>query len=247
MRRILLSWPWRWSARWAWSSWRTASGPLGADRAAAAAPAAGRGAHLRPGARAARRRRRPARRPSTVAEGTLDEVTLTDADGKAVPGEFNAERTSWSSTERARLRRPYTWAGRATGTDGQAVPLAGSFGTVTPKKVVRGTLNIGDDRTVGVAAPIRIQFNGHVVDRAAVERALSVTTSVPVGGRLGLAARRGRRLAGGLPAQGVLAGQHRGHRAGQAVRRGLRRRARTGRRTSPPASPSAGPRSSRPT
>ena len=63
--------------------------------------------------------------------------------------------------------------------------MAGTFGTVTPKDVVRGTLNIGDDRTVGVAAPIRIQFNGHVSDRAAVERALSVTTSVPVVGAWG--------------------------------------------------------------
>ena len=167
-------------------------------------------------------------------DGRLDEVTLTDADGKAVPGEFNAERTSWSSTERLDYAGRYTWGGKATGTDGQQVPLAGTFGTVTPKKTVRGTLNIGDDRTVGVAAPIRIQFNGHVSDRAAVERALSVTTSVPVDGGLGLAAGRGRRLPGGLPDQGVLAGQHHGD----------------GRRPSCSASPTAtartGPRTSRP-
>ena len=121
----------------------------------------------------------------TVAEGKLEEVTLTGTDGKPVPGEFNAERTSWSSTERFAYSETYSWSGRATGTDGKVVPLIGSFGTVTPKKVVRGTLNIGDDRTVGVAAPIRIQFNGHVSDRAAVERALSVTTSVPVEGAWG--------------------------------------------------------------
>ncbi len=121
----------------------------------------------------------------SVGEGRLDEVALTDADGKAVPGEFNADRTSWSSTERLDYAGRYTWAGRVTGTDGQVVPVAGTFGTVTPKDVVRGTLNIGDDRTVGVAAPIRIQFNGHVSDRAAVERALSVTTSVPVVGAWG--------------------------------------------------------------
>jgi len=120
-----------------------------------------------------------------VQQATLTDVTLTDADGKVVPGEFNAERTSWSSTERLGYAGRYTWTGRATGTDGQVVPLAGTFGTVTPKKTVRGTLNIGDDRTVGVAAPIRIQFNGHVSDRAAVERALSVTTSAPVVGAWG--------------------------------------------------------------
>jgi lipoprotein-anchoring transpeptidase ErfK/SrfK len=120
-----------------------------------------------------------------VAEGTFDEVTLTDADGKAVPGELNTEKTGWSSTEPLDYGGSYTWAGRATGTDGQSVPLAGSFSTVTPKKAVRGTLNIGDGRTVGVGAPIRIQFNGHVDDRAAAEKALSITTSVPVVGAWG--------------------------------------------------------------
>jgi lipoprotein-anchoring transpeptidase ErfK/SrfK len=117
---------------------------------------------------------------ASVQKGKFDEVTLTDADGKAVTGEFNADRTGWSSTEPLDYGGTYKWAGKATGTDGQVVPLAGSFGTVTPKKLVRGTINIGDDRTVGVAAPIRIQFNGHIPDRAAAERALSVTTSVPV-------------------------------------------------------------------
>lgn len=121
----------------------------------------------------------------TVEQGKLDEVKLTDGDGKQVPGEFNAERTSWSSTERFDYGASYSWSGRATGTDGKVVPLTGSFGTLTPKKVIRGTLNIGDDRTVGVAAPIRIQFNGHVSDRAAVERALSVTTTTPVEGAWG--------------------------------------------------------------
>jgi lipoprotein-anchoring transpeptidase ErfK/SrfK len=120
-----------------------------------------------------------------VREGRFDEVALNTADGQPVPGEFNAYRTSWSSTERLDYGGSYTWVGRATGTDGKIVALAGTFGTVTPKKVVRGTLNIGDDRTVGVAAPIRIQFNGHVSDRAAVERALTVTTSVPVEGAWG--------------------------------------------------------------
>ncbi len=117
---------------------------------------------------------------AAVREGRFDEVTLSAADGKVVAGEFNAEGTSWSSTEPLDYGGNYTWSGTAVGSDDKKVPLAGAFGTVTPKKKVRGTLNIGDGRTVGVAAPIRIQFNDHVEDRAAAERALSVTTSVPV-------------------------------------------------------------------
>lgn len=56
---------------------------------------------------------------------------------------------------------------------------AGSDGPADP---VRAVLNIGPDRTVGVAAPIAITFDKPVTDRAAVERKLSVQTSVPVEG-----------------------------------------------------------------
>ncbi|WP_239029419.1 L,D-transpeptidase [Pseudonocardia acidicola] len=75
--------------------------------------------------------------------------------------------------------------GTATGADGRPVPLAGEFTTLGPHEQVRGVLNIGPGRTVGIAAPIEIQFSGPVPDRAAVERKLSVTTSVPVEGAWG--------------------------------------------------------------
>jgi lipoprotein-anchoring transpeptidase ErfK/SrfK len=126
----------------------------------------------------------PVRKPATVSvsNGTLTTASLKNAKGDEVEGKFNADRTTWSTTEPLGYGGSYTWAGTATGTDGLPLPLAGSFTTVKPKKVVRGTLNIGDDRTVGIAAPIRIQFNAHVTDKAAVEKALSITTSTKVTG-----------------------------------------------------------------
>ena len=122
---------------------------------------------------------------ATVEGGTFDTVTLTDDDGNALAGELNADRTVWTSTAPLAYGASYTWGGNATGADGAAVPVAGSFATTVPSKRIRGTINIGDGRTVGVAAPIRIQFNDHVVDRAAAERALKVETSVPVEGSWG--------------------------------------------------------------
>ncbi|WP_219413318.1 L,D-transpeptidase [Pseudonocardia nigra] len=120
----------------------------------------------------------------TVQDGTFDTVTLTNADGEPVAGALNADRTSWSTSEPLGYGSSYTWSGTATGGDGAAVPLEGSFTTVAPTDTVRGILNI-DGRTVGIAAPIEIQFDAHVEDRAAVERNLSVTTSVPVEGAWG--------------------------------------------------------------
>jgi lipoprotein-anchoring transpeptidase ErfK/SrfK len=119
---------------------------------------------------------------ATVTNGKFTEVKLTNAKGEAVEGELNADRTTWTSTEPLGYGGTYTWSGSAAGPDNVPAQLAGSFSTVKPKKVVRGTINIGDDRTVGVAAPIRIQFSDHVEDKAAVEKALSVDTPTPVTG-----------------------------------------------------------------
>jgi lipoprotein-anchoring transpeptidase ErfK/SrfK len=53
---------------------------------------------------------------------------------------------------------------------------------VAPGQTVRATINPGDGREVGVAAPITIQFSAPVTDKAAAERALHVQTSVPTQG-----------------------------------------------------------------
>jgi lipoprotein-anchoring transpeptidase ErfK/SrfK len=120
-----------------------------------------------------------------VATGTFADVTLRDAEGKAVEGSLAADRLSWTASGRLKYGEKYTWSGTATGEDGNPAPLAGTFSTLTPAKQLRGLINIGDGRSVGVAAPIQIQFDGHVTDRAAVEKALSVKTSTPVEGAWG--------------------------------------------------------------
>ena len=120
----------------------------------------------------------------SVVDGTLETVTLTGPKGP-VAGTIAADKRSWTSTDKLAYGVTYTWGGSAKAVDGTAVPLAGTFATRPPSKKIRGTINIGDGRTVGVAAPIRIQFNGHVADRAAAEQALSVQTSVPVEGAWG--------------------------------------------------------------
>jgi lipoprotein-anchoring transpeptidase ErfK/SrfK len=120
-----------------------------------------------------------------VAAGTLGDVTLSDDAGKKVEGALAPDRTRWTASQPLGYGQTYTWSGTAMGEDGAAVPLASTFSTVDPKTELRGVLNIGDGKTVGVAAPIEIQFNGHVENRAAVERALSVTTSTPVEGAWG--------------------------------------------------------------
>ncbi|MBN9736144.1 L,D-transpeptidase [Pseudonocardia sp. P1] len=120
-----------------------------------------------------------------AAGGTLDGVSLTGPDGEQVPGGLAPDRTTWTSSGKLDFATTYTWHGRAVAPDGAATPVQGTVATLEPAHTARGTLNIGDGRTVGVAAPIEIQFDRHVDDRAAVERALTVTTSTGVEGAWG--------------------------------------------------------------
>jgi lipoprotein-anchoring transpeptidase ErfK/SrfK len=121
----------------------------------------------------------------TASGGELRDVALTPPSGVAVKGTLAPDRRSWAPAEPLRYSTTYTWSGTAADAEGKTVPVAGKLVTVSPSRLVRATVNIGDGRTVGVAAPVQIQFSGHITDRAAVERALTVNTSVPTEGSWG--------------------------------------------------------------
>ncbi|WP_051499676.1 Ig-like domain-containing protein [Nocardia sp. BMG51109] len=113
----------------------------------------------------------------TVAAGRIDQVALTNASGKQVAGALSPDGTGFKITEPLGYDAAYTWSGTATGTDGKPVPIEGKFSTLAPQQTVSATLNIGDGQEVGIAAPLILQFKSHVVDKAAVEKALTVTTT----------------------------------------------------------------------
>ncbi len=119
----------------------------------------------------------------SVPDGRLAGVALTPAGGgKPVPGTLSPDGKRWSTSGPLDLATTYTWSGTATAADGHSSPLDGTLRTIAPEEQVEATLNIGDGRTVGIAAPIAIQFDGHVADRAAAEKALTVQTSQPTEG-----------------------------------------------------------------
>lgn len=117
-----------------------------------------------------------------VNDGWFQRVTLSNSSGKAVAGAFNQDRTVYTTSEPLGYDQTYTWSGSAVGHDGKAVPVAGKFTTVSPTKKIGGSFQLADGQTVGIAAPIIIQFDAPISDKAAVEKALTVTTNPPVEG-----------------------------------------------------------------
>ena len=115
-----------------------------------------------------------------VVNGRLTDIALIGPDGMAVAGRPTPD--GWTSTVTFAYGATYTWKGLVVDGNGTAQPLAGSFTTVTPAQKVSANLNIADGASVGIAAPIIVQFDGPVPDKAAAQRALSVQTSVPTPG-----------------------------------------------------------------
>jgi lipoprotein-anchoring transpeptidase ErfK/SrfK len=119
-----------------------------------------------------------------VKDGWFQKIALTNADGKVVAGALNRDRTSFTTTEPLGYGASYSWVGSVVGHDGKAVPVQGNFTTINPTKQVNGQFQLADGQTVGVAAPVIIQFDAAIDDanRATVEKALKVTTDQPVEG-----------------------------------------------------------------
>lgn len=118
----------------------------------------------------------------TTTAGKLAEVTLKDDDGDKVAGSFNTDKTQWTSTDHLKPGASYTVSGSAEGTDGGTVPISSTFKTLKASKSLKASVVPLNGETVGVALPIQIYWNNPVKDRAAVEKRLKVTTSVPVTG-----------------------------------------------------------------
>src|SRR5215217_5458784 len=117
-----------------------------------------------------------------VKDGWFQRVSLTNPEGKAVAGSLNRNRTEFTVTEPLGYGVEYTWGGSAVGRDGKAVQLTGSFTTIKPDIRVNGQFQLADGQVVGVVAPVIIQFDASITDKASVEKALKVTTDPPVEG-----------------------------------------------------------------
>jgi hypothetical protein len=119
----------------------------------------------------------------TVTGGEITEVTVANPEGAPVAGEIAPDKLSWTSTEVLGYAKTYTYTVKAKNGEGKETTKSGTFATLAPASTPRATINPGDGATVGVGMPVSIKFpEGPVTDRATVEKALSIQTSVPVEG-----------------------------------------------------------------
>ena len=62
-----------------------------------------------------------------VSSGSFADVDSARRAGHAVEGTLSDDRTRWTATQPLQYAQTYTWSGTATGENGNAVPLEGTF------------------------------------------------------------------------------------------------------------------------
>jgi lipoprotein-anchoring transpeptidase ErfK/SrfK len=117
----------------------------------------------------------------TATDGKLTAVTLTDDKGRTVAGELSTDGLTWTSRA-LKVARHYRLHATAVDAKGRSTERSGFFATVEPRKVLETSISPLDGSNVGVGMPVIVRFSERVKNRAAVEEALSVTSSKPIEG-----------------------------------------------------------------
>jgi lipoprotein-anchoring transpeptidase ErfK/SrfK len=121
----------------------------------------------------------------TSAAGTLSHVDLTNGSGTYLPGDFNADHTEWTSTDKVAPGQTYSVDAIATSAAGAPTESKSSFTTAPVPAADRLQVSYvtpSNGATFGVAYPLRVTFNKPVHNRQAVSDALDVETSPHVDG-----------------------------------------------------------------
>ena len=117
----------------------------------------------------------------TPARATVTSITVT-AGGAPVEGEVSEGGTVWHSRWALHTSSTYKVTATGTSTSGKIVSATSSFRTMTPSAAMGVHIFQGYQQTYGVGMPVILTFSRPVTRKAAVEKALEVTTSKPVVG-----------------------------------------------------------------
>jgi lipoprotein-anchoring transpeptidase ErfK/SrfK len=114
--------------------------------------------------------------------GKLTSVTVTNtAKGTKVAGSISADGGTWTSSEDMGYGSTYTVSAVGADASGKSVTQTASLTTLNPSKVAYPNMIPAPASVastgIGVGAPVAFQFDQPVVNKKAVQAALTVTTS----------------------------------------------------------------------
>ncbi|MEU5594802.1 Ig-like domain-containing protein [Streptomyces sp. NPDC020298] len=114
----------------------------------------------------------------TVSNGKLTQVTMTAvATGDEIPGTLSPDGTSWKPNGHLERATKYQIAAEAEDAKGRSATGNATITTVSPAGDVIGHLSPEDGSTVGVGMPVTVTFGKAIVNKAAVESSIQVSSS----------------------------------------------------------------------
>jgi len=121
----------------------------------------------------------PAKGITVTTSGTLKDVSVHTS-GDPVTGTYSGGNKSWHSAWTLNVSKSYTVTATAAAANGATTTTTSTFRTLTPTSTFSTHIVEGYQQTYGVGMPIILYFSAKITNRAAVERALQITTSKPV-------------------------------------------------------------------
>ncbi|MFW0170424.1 Ig-like domain-containing protein [Rothia sp. P4278] len=111
----------------------------------------------------------------TSADSTLTEVTVTTAEGQKLAGALSEDGSSWTSTENMLFHSAYTVSWTAQDAQGARGQGESTFSTVSPAYEADAHMNIADGASYGIGQIIQFNFSEPVINKAEVEKRITVT------------------------------------------------------------------------
>ncbi|WP_099024666.1 L,D-transpeptidase [Mycolicibacterium palauense] len=117
----------------------------------------------------------------TAENGVLGAVTMTNEAGETVEGELSDDGLTWSTAKPLGYNKHYVLNARSLGLSGVTSERM-AFETHSPDNLTMPYVLPNEGETVGIGQPVAIRFDENIPDRAAAEKAITITTEPPVEG-----------------------------------------------------------------
>jgi lipoprotein-anchoring transpeptidase ErfK/SrfK len=112
-----------------------------------------------------------------VTNGTIERVTLTSTSGETVEGSIDAAGTGWTAAGALKFNTDYSYTYVVKDSAGRETSTTQTFSTVSSTHEADAAIYPLDGMKVGVGQPLQIIFSEPVINRDAVEKAISISSS----------------------------------------------------------------------
>ncbi|MFP5366282.1 MAG: Ig-like domain-containing protein, partial [Actinomycetes bacterium] len=112
-----------------------------------------------------------------VTNGTIERVTLTSTSGETVEGRIDSAGSGWTASGPLKFNTEYSYTYVVKDGAGRETSTTQSFSTVSSSHEADAAIYPLDGMKVGVGQPLQIIFSEPVVNRDAVEKAITITSS----------------------------------------------------------------------